>query len=229
MEDYLALNKEYFSGYYNAPNVESFVFRTYGRILVIDFGIDGSRGERLLDFGCGQGGNVKFFDQKGFDVYGVDIAHRDIAVAKKVLAHKKNNFKVISPQPSETLLFFNEAAFFDIIISIQTLDFLSNTDFSRAIKCLYNQLKPGGKIYITMNAWEMYYREKHGTYLGDGLWSCKFDNGRVKYDLALNFLKDKDDMKEKLSIFKSIYIDSYDIQVRGEGSEKRYAFFGIKE
>ena len=32
-----------------------------------DFGLDGRGGERLLDFGCGQGLAIDFFARKGFD------------------------------------------------------------------------------------------------------------------------------------------------------------------
>ena len=65
--------------------------------------------------------------------------------------------------------------------------------------------------------------------MGDGLWHVKFDNGRVKYDLGLNFTKDKDEMRDKFSLFKPIYLDHYDHSFREEGSEKRFTFFGIKE
>ena len=117
---------------------------------------------------------------------------------------------------------------FDVVISIQTLDFMSNTDFNKAIKCIYNNMKPGAKIFASMNAWDMYYKN-HSSYMGDGLWHVKFDNGRVKYDLGLNFTKDKDEMRDKFSLFKPIYLDHYDHSFREEGSEKRFTFFGIKE
>ena len=48
-----------------------------------------------------------------------------------------------------------------------------------------------------MNSWNLYYKN-HSTYIGDGIWNVKFDNGRVNYDLGLNFVKDKDEMRERL-------------------------------
>lgn len=53
---YLEKNSDYWQGIYDAPNVESFIFRMYGRILRFDYGIDGSGGEKVFDFGMGQGG-----------------------------------------------------------------------------------------------------------------------------------------------------------------------------
>lgn len=226
MLNYLEKNAQYWSGAYEAPNVESFIFRFYGRILKFDYGIDGSNHERLLDFGCGQGGALSYFDKLGFDCFGVDIASNDIAAARRCMPHIADQLIVIDPKPDEHNIFFEGGM--DIVISIQTLDFLSNTDFDKAIKSIYNSMKPGAKIYASMNGYSMYYRN-HGEYVGDGLWHIKFKTNRVDYDLFCNFVKDKEEMKEKFSLFKPIYLDYYDSSFREEGSEFRYTFFGIKE
>lgn len=226
MSEYLQKNAQYWSGTYDAPNVESFIFRFYGRILKFDYGIDGSKHERLLDFGCGQGGALRYFDSLGFNCFGVDIASKDIAVARKILPHIADQLMVIDPTPDENRVFFGGG--FDIVISIQTLDFLSNTDFEKAIKSIYNSMKPGAKIYASMNGYNMYYRN-HAEYVGNGLWHVKFKTSRVDYDLCLQFVKDKEEMRQKFSLFKPVYLDHYDSSFREEGSEFRYTFFGIKE
>src|SRR3989339_2237155 len=197
--NYINKNIKYWSDPYEAPNVENFIFRFYGRILKFDYGINGSKHERILDFGCGQGGALNFFDKLGFNCYGVDIAKNDIRVAKKCMPHIADQLMIINPRPDENNIFFGGS--FDIIISIQTLDWLSNTDFDKAIKSLWNSMKPGAKIYASMNGWNMYYR-KHGRYVGNGLWHVKFKASRVNYDLFLNFVKDKEDMKKKFSLFE---------------------------
>ena len=230
---YLDKNDSYWQGQYNAPNVENFIFRMYGRILRFDYGIDGSKGESVFDFGMGQGGNLNFFHKLGFNVFGVDIAKNDIAVAKQIMPEKANQFKVIDPQPDPNLNFFPEIINsaeegFDIVISIQTFSFLSNSDFKKAIKCIYNHMKPGAKIYVSWCG-ENHYYKNHATPLEDGLWRVKFNNGRVDYDLRYNFVKDKDDLKQKFELFKPVYLDHYDSSFREEGSEFRYTFFGIKE
>jgi SAM-dependent methyltransferase len=226
MSEYLDRNATYWSNTYDAPNVESFIFRFYGRILKFDYGIDGSKHERILDFGCGQGAALNFFDRLGFNCFGIDIAANDIAAARQRMPHIADHFTTVDPKPDEKTKFLGGD--FDIVISIQTLDFLSDTDFAQAIKCLWNNMKPGAKIYASMNGWTMYYRN-HGTYAGDGLWHVKFKTSRVDYDLFLNFVKSKEDMKNKFSLFKPVYLDYYDSSFREEGSELRYTFFGIKE
>lgn len=226
MTEYTNTNAKYWDGHYDAPNVESFIFRFYGRILRFDYGIDGANHEKILDFGCGQGGALNYFDNLGFNCFGVDIAKNDIAVAQKNMPHRTNQLKIIDPTPLLGQRYFNEEM--DIVISIQTLDFLSNTDFQIVIKNLFDNMKSGAKIYASMNGWNMYYRQK-AKYTEDGLWHVNFNNGRVDYDLFLNFVKDKEEMREKFSLFKPIYIDYYDSSFREEGSEFRYTFFGIKE
>ena len=227
MTEYLEKNFEYWRGRYDAPNVESFIFRFYGRILKFDYGIDGSKHERILDFGCGQGAALNYFDKLGFNCFGVDIAENDVDVARSQMPHIANQFAVIEPKVDENRVFFDGTKF-DIVISIQTLDFLSDADFEKAIRSLYDSMKSGAKIYTSMNAWDMYYR-KNGEYAGDGLWHIKFKTDRLDYDLFLNFVKDKDAMREKFKLFKSVYLDHYDLSFRGEGSELRYNFFGVKE
>jgi len=226
MPDYLNTNAEYWSNTYDAPNVESFIFRFYGRILKFDYGIDGSNHERLLDFGCGQGGALNYFDKLGFNCHGVDIAANDIKSAQIYMPHIADQFKVIDSKPDENNIFFGGD--FDVVISIQTLDFLSNTDFTKLIKCLYNNMKSGAKIYASMNGWNNYYRN-HGEYAGDGLWNIKIKTTRLDYDIFLNFVKDKNEMRERFSLFEPVYLDYYDSSFREEGSEFRYTFFGIKK
>jgi len=226
MSDYLTTNARYWANAYDAPNVESFIFRFYGRILKFDYGIDGTNHERVLDFGCGQGAALHFFDQLGFDCYGVDIASNDVASAKRRMPHIADHFMVIDPAPDEGKLFFGGSH--DVVISIQTLEFLSDTDLVRAVKCLWNNMKAGAKIYASMSGWSMYYRD-HGEYVGDGLWHVKFKTTRVDYDLFMNFVRSKDELRRKFSLFKPVYLDYYDSSFREEGSEFRYTFFGIKE
>ena len=44
-----------------AENVESCVFRVYSRVFKSQFGIDGSKSEKLLVFGCGPSSALQFF------------------------------------------------------------------------------------------------------------------------------------------------------------------------
>lgn len=232
-------NVDYWNGRYYAPNVESFIFRFYGRILKYDFGIDGSNQEKVFDVGCGEGGALKFFQQKGFDVYGVDIAENDINQAKLSLesASRRDpageaHFELIDPNPKVNQRYFesihDQSEWIDIAISIQTLDFLSDSDCEIVLQNIYNQMKPGAVIFASFNGYQMYYRN-HGKYIGDGLWHIKFANDRVSYDLNLNFIESKEKLAQKFHVFTPKYIDYYDSSFRNEGSEFRWTFTGTKD
>src|ERR1700722_2753695 len=98
MSEYLERNATYWSNAYDAPNVESFIFRFYGRILKFDYGIDGSNHERLLDFGCGQGAALGYFHRLGFNCFGVDIAPNDIATAQRSMPEIADQLAAIDPK-----------------------------------------------------------------------------------------------------------------------------------
>ena len=116
MSKYLKVNCDYWSqAVYDNPNPESYVFRIYGRVLKFQFGLDGSKNEKILDFGCGSGGNIRFFDSKGFDVFGVDQSTIDIKRCHTRLPNKIDQFKVVSPECRK-----NDSWFYNIKFSIVT-------------------------------------------------------------------------------------------------------------
>ena len=159
-------NEQYWSNRYVAPNVESFIFRFYGRILRHDFKIDGRGGERVFDFGCGEGGALNFFHKQGFQVFGVDIAEKDLEVARRNIQPNKHNqtagnFELVPPVPESGQRYFRnlslDANWIDIAISIQTLDFLSDSDCQIVLQNIYNQMKPGAVIYASFNGTQLHY------------------------------------------------------------------------
>ena len=64
------LNKIAFKNLYDSPNVESFIFRFYDRILKYEYGITRKKKEKILDFGCGAGANLNFFKNFFFLLWG---------------------------------------------------------------------------------------------------------------------------------------------------------------
>lgn len=238
MSDIYETNSRYWANYYDADNVESFIFRFYGRILKHDFKIDGSQGEKLFDFGCGQGGALNFFHKKGFKVYGVDISKNDIRRAKEkfssCLAQGNANFEEISPVPEINQNYFNGLnlgqEWIDVAISIQTLDFLTRQDCVTVTRNIYNRMKPGGVFFASVNGTKHYYF-KHSREIpgGDGLRHVKFKNDRISCDFYNVFYNSEQEVIDTFSVFKPLYVDWYDSSFRNEGSEFRWTFCGVKE
>tara|TARA_B100000886_G_scaffold298053_1_gene226035 strand:- start:8 stop:721 length:714 start_codon:yes stop_codon:yes gene_type:complete len=236
MTNYLKANSDYWSqAIYDTPNTETYVFRIYGRIIKHEFNMDGSNKEKLLDFGCGAGGNTKFFANKGFDVFGVDQSKVDIDRCKERIPNKKNQIKVVSPICRENDDWFNGTKF-KIITSWQTLYYLSNSDLEKRLKSLYDMLEVGGIFIATMMASSCWYYDMSSPYK-DGMRFVKFyreqDVGRAGLTLNdhyINFTKDDEELREKFKLFKPIHSKgSYDgIYRDDQGSEKHLVFVGQK-
>jgi cyclopropane fatty-acyl-phospholipid synthase-like methyltransferase len=228
MKTYLQDNYEYWQKGYEAENVESFVFRTYGRIFIPEFGLDGSNNEKLLDFGCGSGANLNFFHQKGFDVYGVDISHIDIERCKKRMNKIASHFSIIDSQPKTEDIFFGGE--YDVVIAIQALYYFSDADFKVRMESIYKQMKKGAIIYATMMGPKCDWFYDNSVEAEDGLRKVDFSTGRVEAkDYYVNFTENEEDLVKKFELFKPIHIGHYEDKIRqDEGTSFHYTFIGQK-
>ena len=227
MSDYLEAQDRYYKPGYDAENVESWVFRTYGRVFKAQFGMDGSKHEKMLDFGCGQGAAVRFFDSKGFDAYGVDISERDIARAREIMPHIKDHFAVISPKPKRDNVFFGGG--FDLVISIQTLYLLNNDDLQTLIESLYAQMKPGGLIFASMMGPGHHYYGR-SVEAENGMRKVDFQTERLTVrDYYVNFTHSEEELLNRFAMFRRVHVGYYDLKYReDEGGSFHYTFIGQK-
>jgi ubiquinone/menaquinone biosynthesis C-methylase UbiE len=101
-----------------------------------------------LDLGCGTGRHVIFLAEKGFELYGLDIAEEGIKLAKSRLKEKglKANLKIGSFY--EKLPY--EDNFFDAIISNHAFHHAGIEEIRKAISEVYRILKPGGYIFLDL-------------------------------------------------------------------------------
>ena len=239
MSDYLKKNLSFWDRKYTSPNVESFIFRLKSVLLDKFIKFYKYQNYKILDFGCGEGANVMFFNKKyGFIPYGVDISSASINVCKKKTKKFKKNFKIIDPKPSEKLNLFNEK--FDLVIAIQSLYYMSDKDLQICLKCLYNHLKPGGMIFASMmgiknnsyyNIFSNKKKNSDGLTLVD-LRTDKFYKKRQKgntYSHYINFIKNKEELERKFKIFKKKAIGFYDGDYESLNSSLfHYTYLGKK-
>ena len=234
-KSYLSFNKKYWSqGVFDAPNPETYVFRAYGRIFKFELGLDGSGREKLLDFGCGPGGNTKFYYEKGFKVYGVDLSNIDISRCKKRMPKIKKNFKVIKPKPNIDDIFFKNTKF-KIITAFQALYYYNNKDLETRLVNLYNQMEKNGIIYATMMHKSCWYYKMSKPFK-DGLRFVRLNRkndkkrkGLKTNDHYINFVRSDTHLKKMFHMFKPLHIGYYDGVYRNEeGSEKHLTFIGKK-
>ena len=225
---YLDENKAYWERGYNAVNVDHPVFRFYGRILKPDFGLGGNW-ERLVDFGCGQGAAVDFFQKHGFHARGVDVSETDIAAAKIRFPHISQNFLVCAPDPKENRYYgFSEDV--AVITAIQSLYYFSDHDFEICCDMLYRSMRPGGVIFATMMSENSRQFFDNSVEVGDGLRVVNFRNKRLDVrDYYMSFIKDEDHLKRKFNMFKPVHIGYYAVKFRcDEGCGHHFTFCGVK-
>lgn len=228
MKDYLQQNQEFWQISYPAENVESFVFRTYGRILKPEFGLSGDRHEKLLDFGCGSGATLRFFKQKGFDVYGVDISEPAIALCRERMGDIAGHFALIDPQPTPERTFFGGQ--FDLITAVQSLYYFSDTDLDSCLASLHAQLKPGGILYATMIGTQSGFYA-HSTPLSEGLRTVNMKTQRVHIEnYHVNFTEDTEHLTRKFARFEPLHTGYYTaLYLEEEGPDFHYTFIGRKQ
>lgn len=118
-------------------NKHDFVFK-YGEYLVQM--LTPQEGERILDVGCGTGYLTNLIASSGAFVTGMDNSVDMIAKAKNAYPHLP--FKVASV----TGFKFDES--FDALFSNAVLHWV--TEKEKAIQCMYNNLKPGGRLVLEM-------------------------------------------------------------------------------
>ena len=104
-------------------------------------------GARVLDAGCGTGSQLAEIAGRGFDVVGLEpaIEMRRIAI--------KANPGVEIGSGSITAMPFPDASF-DVVIALEVLRYLPETDNDLAWKEMLRVLRPGGALIVTLvNRW----------------------------------------------------------------------------
>jgi 2-polyprenyl-3-methyl-5-hydroxy-6-metoxy-1,4-benzoquinol methylase len=175
IRQYQDANRAYWEKGYVAPNVDACVFRFYGRILARDFDLVGS-GETLIDIGCGQGSAVEFFAKQGFNSFGCDISETDIGAAKIRYPHIARKFSVCDTDPNK-VDHYCQADNVRVVTSIQTLYYLSDSDFAVCMDKLYKSMLPGAVFYATMMGEQCEQFFKNSTPAHDGLRCVSFRAG----------------------------------------------------
>lgn len=105
----------------------------------------------ILDVGCGNGRNLVYFLQQGFEVYGIDPASERIEEVKRMSQHLApdnaiNNFVVAK---AETIPFGDK--FFDVVVCNAVLHFAENKNhFETMLHSIWRVIKPGGFLFARL-------------------------------------------------------------------------------
>ncbi|MCK9207198.1 MAG: class I SAM-dependent methyltransferase [Salinivirgaceae bacterium] len=108
---------------------------------------------KIAEIGCGEGGNLKPFLERGCSVVGIDLSDCKISNAVKFFENHplKRNLKLINKDIYEIQEDTNLK--FDLIIMRDTLEHIHNQYLF--LEHLKKFLKPNGKVFIAFPAWRM--------------------------------------------------------------------------
>ncbi|RMF85020.1 MAG: class I SAM-dependent methyltransferase [Planctomycetota bacterium] len=226
LADTCAFHDKTYAAGYGHVYPESHVIRCYHQILRGELGIDGSRGESLLDYGCGSGANCAFFFERGFGVYGVDANEIAIRRAQQRLAGIADHFAVTPPEPDAERTWFG--ARFDIVFSNQVLYYFSNGDLRTLLTCFARQMPAGGILIASMMT-QRHYFYRHSQPGTDGLRRVALGDPNDPDVFHINFVDTKDDVAQRFALFEPLHIGHYDCCLtEKEGSREHYLFIGRK-
>jgi ubiquinone biosynthesis O-methyltransferase len=98
---------------------------------------------RILDVGCGNGVISRHLGRLGFNVLGIDVSEKTIAMARSIEPMPNVQFMTKS---AEELVASGET--YDAVICSEVLEHLSNP--GALLKVLYETLAPNGKLIVTV-------------------------------------------------------------------------------
>lgn len=112
-------------------------------------------GDRILDYGCGNGRLLSLFEDRAVDYFGVDVSGKLIEKAKGRFPEYSERFSKIS---SEASLSFPDG-FFNAVFSIAVFHHFPRSHADRMARELFRVTGDGGTIAITVwNVWQKRYR-----------------------------------------------------------------------
>lgn len=132
-------------------------------------------GDKILDYGCGNGRLLELISGKNIEYTGVDVSQKLIDIAKN--KYKSENIKFYKINTSQSSLAF-ENNYFNTIYSIAVLHHIPGKELRREIvKEIYRVTKPGGCIVITVwNLWQKrYIKNIFKNWLGKIIGESKLD------------------------------------------------------
>ncbi len=100
-----------------------------------------TKGGKILDLGCGSGRDSLFFHEQGFQVTGVDLSKKLLAIANK------NAPDIQFVHEDIRHMSFPESSF-DGIWSCASIVHIKHSEQQALFHSLYRILKPGGLLYI---------------------------------------------------------------------------------
>ncbi|MBI4620205.1 MAG: class I SAM-dependent methyltransferase [Desulfobacterales bacterium] len=127
-----------------SDSIQAYIFQERKKYIL---NLLGKNGGRVLDVGCGPAIFIHELLERGCQVWGVDISHKMIEHAKKILGENELTAKVeFLVGDTEHLSFPNN--FFDCVLCVGVLEYIDNE--KKSLEEISRVLKPGGELILTV-------------------------------------------------------------------------------
>ncbi|MDN5201811.1 class I SAM-dependent methyltransferase [Fulvivirgaceae bacterium BMA10] len=145
------------------------------------------KSDKILDVGCGEGRNLIYFLNNGYDVFGVDRNQKAIEMLQTMARSINRKY-----EPERFMVWDIESMripenFFDVVICSAVLHFAQSTEhFHTLVDKVCNVLKPGGILFIRMTSDIGIENNIHP--VGQGIY--KLLDGTTRFLINENLLKE---------------------------------------
>lgn len=147
---------------------------------------------KVLEFACGTGANLLFFQSIGFEVYGIDSSESAIDRCINRDRFSEKNFSAKNVLSECRICDIFPDIRFDLIVCLSALSYFNNEDISLLNEQFCEVLKEQGIIYTNMyttsREWPL-EKSDNGLYIA-------MDSGSVGEVTYLNLIENKNEMQK---------------------------------
>jgi ubiquinone/menaquinone biosynthesis C-methylase UbiE len=171
---------------------------------------------KVLEIGSSSGNNLRFFIDKKFETYGIEINKEMINLGKKNL--KRLGYKIPEIKLGHNTKIPYPDNFFDCLVSINTIHYSSGNDIDKALKEYKRVLKKKSLVYIETSG-HRHYSRRMSTKIEKLKWKWKSEDFRNNF--IFGFFSSKNQFRKTLKKNFS----SVEVFERSEFSKKNLHFY----
>lgn len=147
---------------------------------------------RVLDFGCGSGNNLAFFQNQGYETVATEVA----PAVLPLIEENAPGARVHILEPCPARLPFPDGSF-DVAVANQVLYFLADRNRIRHIAAeLARVLRPGGVLFATMMGPRNYWITDHGREIAPDTYAIHLDSARLGHRRDVVYIaRDEDHLR----------------------------------
>ena len=191
----------------------------------------------ILDYVCGSGNNSIFFMQKGYSVFGVDVApdfKRLLGKNLELLHIDKSALDGYSVIDADSIELNYPDNHFDFIFSNQVLYYLPSEEHIKKVSSQFKRfLRPRGPVFFSMIGFRNYYFTHYLKQVHDNrVYEIEINDPKHRLNSIHEYLlpiRDENDLRTMFDMFEPLTIGYFDQKLFDVHSNFHYIFAGKKQ